>query len=183
MLDIGSSDTLKYDFGRSYTIQIYKDNQDAKKHYIVPQPHFAIAASGLPEFSLRQFKTDKGVSGQCNFQTVLQTPPGAIEDVQKKFGSDIRIGGWDWTLGNGSLPVSRRKGPDAQLFSSGLALSGTDDQSAPAAPITVVATQPRRTLFQTRPQHLTDIYTFMNSQCLTSHTVKCGHTFHLILIA
>jgi len=101
MLDIGSSDTLKYDFGgRSYTIQIYKDNQDAKKYYIVPQPQFAKnAASGLPEFSLRQFTNGKGVSGQCNFQTVLQTPPGAIEAVQKKFGNDIRIGGWDWTLG------------------------------------------------------------------------------------
>ncbi|AIC21813.1 hypothetical protein SAMN04489802_1460 [Pseudomonas chlororaphis] len=100
MLDIGTSDTLKYDFGgRSYTIQIYKDNQDAKKYYIVPQPQFAIATSGLPEFSLQQFTNGAGVSGQCNFQTVLQTPPGAIEAVQQKFGSDVRIGGWDWTLG------------------------------------------------------------------------------------
>ncbi|WGS45473.1 hypothetical protein LFL97_22325 [Burkholderia sp. JSH-S8] len=100
MLDIGSSDTLKYDFaGRSYTIQIYKDNQDAKKYYIVPQPQFAVAANGLPEFSLRQFTNGKEVTGQCNFQTVLQTPPGSIEAVQKKFGSDIRIGAWDWSLG------------------------------------------------------------------------------------
>ncbi|SIT45451.1 conserved hypothetical protein [Paraburkholderia ribeironis] len=100
MLDIGSSNILKYDFGgRSYTIQIYNDNQDAKKYYIVPQPQFAVAASGLPEFSLQQFTNGKVVSGQCNFQTVLQTPPGAIEAVRNKFGSDVRIGGWDWTLG------------------------------------------------------------------------------------
>ncbi|KGU88005.1 hypothetical protein [Burkholderia pseudomallei] len=100
MLDIGSSDTLEYDFvGRSYKVQIYKDNQDAKKYYIVPQPQFAIAASGLPEFSLRQFKNGEAVTGLCNFQTVLQTPPGSIEAVHKKFGSDIRIGAWDWSLG------------------------------------------------------------------------------------
>ncbi|WP_323121239.1 hypothetical protein [Burkholderia alba] len=100
MLDIATSDTLRYDFGgRAYTIQIYRDNQDNKKYYIVPQPQFAVAANGLPEFSLRQFKNSNSVSGQCNFQTVLQTPPGSIEAVRNKFGQDIRIGGWDWTSG------------------------------------------------------------------------------------
>lgn len=100
MLDIGKSDSISYTYsGRNYVIQVYADNLDSTVFYVVPQPQYAVTPAGLPDFSLRQYVGPSGVSGQCNFKTVLQTPPGSTAAVQNKYGASAKIGAWNWSSG------------------------------------------------------------------------------------
>ncbi|CAO3430206.1 hypothetical protein [Azospirillum endophyticum] len=99
MINLASSQALSYQYqGKTYTIQVYADYSDANVHYILPQPVIPTGADGLPVFSLTSYNNGKAITGQCNFQTVLQTPPGAVDAVKGKFPGTA-IGAWSWTGG------------------------------------------------------------------------------------
>ncbi|NEP26033.1 hypothetical protein [Moorena sp. SIO3I6] len=100
MLDLSSSQALDYEYqGQKYTIQVYGDNQSEVTRYILPQPVIETGTDGLPKFSLTEFNNAEQVTGQCNLQTVLITPPGAVNAVRDKFGPETIIGAWEWSAG------------------------------------------------------------------------------------
>lgn len=100
MIDLSTSQLITYTYnGTSYSIQVYKDNLKVGVYYILPQPIIQIGNTGLPSFSLTSFNNGQETTGQCNFTTVLQTPPGAVGAVQEKFPGAI-IGAWEWSGGS-----------------------------------------------------------------------------------
>ncbi|MEA2489680.1 MAG: hypothetical protein QOH21_1472 [Acidobacteriota bacterium] len=123
MLDLATSQTLSYQSnGTTYTIVVYADT-DVKTnstYYIVPQPAIATGTNGQPAFSLLQIESGSDVSGQCNFQSVLITPPGSVTFVQQHFqpapgAPPINIGALGWSGGvayfNYEYPVNGQSQP------------------------------------------------------------------------
>jgi len=94
---INIQETRVFYYGDSQSVTVYRDFSDTNKWYIVPTPRFAISKeTDRAMFTLREFKTDEGITGNCNFTAELYVGDVERKVVKDNLGENITFGQFDW---------------------------------------------------------------------------------------
>ncbi|PYG90375.1 hypothetical protein LY28_00258 [Ruminiclostridium sufflavum DSM 19573] len=95
MINIQKS--IVFNYGDSQRVTVYGDFDDLNTWYIVPTPRFAIDKTiGQEMFTLREFVTDTGITGNCNFTVELYVSDEERSVVKQYLGQDIVFGQLNW---------------------------------------------------------------------------------------
>ena len=95
MINIQKS--IIFNYGSSQKVTVYGDFDNPKMWYIVPTPRFAIdKVAGQEMFTLREFITDTGTTGNCNFTVELYISDVERNIVKQNLGQDIILGQLNW---------------------------------------------------------------------------------------